>query len=144
MNWKTAWITIFALLLVGAGVAGADELTDLKSQVGDLEKKIEALSKALEINPDFSLAYNERGIAFAKTFKYERAIVDYDSALIRMPESAVIYFNKALSCDNAARFEEAREAYIHFLKFTHPAYTWYIIYANKRIVEINQYGEEKE
>lgn len=45
MNWKTAWITIFALLLVGAGVAGADELTDLKSQVGDLEKKIEALEK---------------------------------------------------------------------------------------------------
>ena len=45
MNWKTAWITIFALLLIGAGVAGADELTDLKSQVGDLEKKIEALEK---------------------------------------------------------------------------------------------------
>lgn len=45
MNWKTAWITIFALLLIGAGVAGADELTDLKSQVGDLETKIEALEK---------------------------------------------------------------------------------------------------
>ena len=45
MNWKTAWITIFALLLIGAVAAGADELTDLKSQVGDLEKKIEALEK---------------------------------------------------------------------------------------------------
>jgi hypothetical protein len=45
MNWKTAWITIFALLLIGAAAAGADELTDLKSQVGDLEKKIEALEK---------------------------------------------------------------------------------------------------
>ncbi|MGA6926654.1 MAG: hypothetical protein WBY88_13275 [Desulfosarcina sp.] len=45
MNWKTAWITIFALLLIGAGAAGADELTDLKSQVGDLETKIEALEK---------------------------------------------------------------------------------------------------
>jgi hypothetical protein len=45
MNWKIVWITIFALLLIGGVAASADELSDLKSQVGDLERKIDALEK---------------------------------------------------------------------------------------------------
>jgi lipoprotein NlpI len=103
-----------------------------------LDMKIQELSKALAINPKFALAYNERGIALAKSFEYERAIVDYDSALSLMPESAVINFNKALSCDNVDRYTEARDAYINFLNNTTPDYAWYIIYARKRINEINQ------
>jgi tetratricopeptide (TPR) repeat protein len=108
-----------------------------------LDMKIHELSQALAINPKFALAYNERGIAFAKSFEYERAIVDYDSALSLMPESAVINFNKALSCDNAVRYTEARDAYIRFLNNTPPDYTWYIIYARKRVLEINQADSQK-
>jgi len=108
-----------------------------------LEMKISELSKALEINSEFALAYNERGIALAKIFEFDRAIVDYDSALSLVPESAVFYFNKALSCDNAVRYDEARDAYLSFLNYTPPDYTWYIIYARKRIVEINQSESQK-
>jgi tetratricopeptide (TPR) repeat protein len=109
-----------------------------------LEMKINELSRALEINPRFGLAYNERGIAFAKVFDFERAINDYDSALTLLPEAPEIYFNKALSCDNNTSFNEARDAYIKFLEFTPPNYDWYIIYARKRIHEINQMGAEEK
>jgi len=109
-----------------------------------LEMKIKELSRALEINPKFGLAYNERGIAFAKVFDFERAINDYDSALTFLPEAPEIYFNKALSCDNSARFAESRESYLKFLDYTPPYYDWYIIYARKRIHEINQMGEEEK
>jgi tetratricopeptide (TPR) repeat protein len=108
-----------------------------------LEMKIGELNKALEINPNFALAYNERGITYAKFLEFELAIVDYDSALSLMPESPVIHFNKALSCDNAVRYNEARDAYISFLNYAPIDYTWYIIYARKRIHEINQ-GESQE
>ena len=108
-----------------------------------LKMKISELSKALEINPEFALAYNERGIALAKTSEYERAIVDYDSALSLMPESSIIYFNKALSCDNSVKYVEARDAYFNFLNYTTPDYTWYIIYARKRVHEINQTEGQK-
>lgn len=45
MNWKIGWIVVFTILLIGGTPAGADELTDLKSQVEDLEKKIEGLEE---------------------------------------------------------------------------------------------------
>jgi hypothetical protein len=45
MNWKTALIATFALLFLSGAIAGADELSDLKTQVGDLQNKIEALEK---------------------------------------------------------------------------------------------------
>ena len=45
MNWKTALIATFALLFLSSAIAGADELSDLKTQVGDLQNKIEALEK---------------------------------------------------------------------------------------------------
>jgi tetratricopeptide (TPR) repeat protein len=109
-----------------------------------LEMKISELSKALEINPKFALAYNERGIAHAKIFKFERAITDYDSALALMPESPIFHFNKALSCDNAVRYIDARDSYASFLRYTPPEYTWYIIYAKKRIVEINKSEVEEK
>ena len=45
MNWKPALIATFALLFLSGAIAGADELSDLKTQVGDLQNKIEALEK---------------------------------------------------------------------------------------------------
>jgi len=107
--------------------------------INNLENKIEMLNEALNRDPNFGLAYNERGIAYAKKEQYPEAIQDYDTALKFHTDFPEIYFNKALSCDKLERLEEAQQAYENFLQFTHPSYTWYIIYARKRIYEIKTY-----
>jgi tetratricopeptide (TPR) repeat protein len=98
-----------------------------------LDNKIDNLTRALQINPSFGLAYNERGIARAIKSDYVNAIMDYDSALVFLPESPEIYFNKALSCDKSDRFQEAREAFIKFVAYAPPLYKPYILYAQQRI-----------
>ncbi len=102
-----------------------------------LDKKMMELDKALSVSPEFGLAYNERGITWAKKQEFAKAIDDYNRALLILPDYPEIYFNKALSCDNAQRFAEAREAYRKFLEHVPTSYAWYIIYARKRIWEMD-------
>lgn len=106
------------------------------------EGKIQMLNEALEIDPDFSLAYNERGIANAQKSLYEEAINDYEIALKFHPELSEIYINKALSCDKLEKYTEAIEAYKNFLKYAPAGYLEYIIYARHRIVEIQKSGSK--
>jgi len=108
-----------------------------------LSAKIEQLDKAIQGSPDFGLAYNERGISWAKIMEYEEAIANYDQAILYLPESPEIYFNKALSCDNIEKFTDAQSAYLKFLEYTPQDYLWYIIYARKRIHEINQLNAQE-
>jgi tetratricopeptide (TPR) repeat protein len=98
-----------------------------------LDNKIDKLTQALQINPSFGLAYNERGIARAGKMEYENAIIDYDSALVFLPESPEIHFNKALSCYKSDRFQEAKEAFIKFIAYAPVIYKPYILYAKQRI-----------
>jgi tetratricopeptide (TPR) repeat protein len=100
------------------------------------EGKIQMLNEALKIDPDFSLAYNERGIVNAQKNLYKEAISDYEVALKFHPELSEIYINKALSCDKLEKYTEAIEAYKNFLKYTPVDYLEYIIYARHRIAEI--------
>jgi tetratricopeptide (TPR) repeat protein len=107
-----------------------------------ISAKINELNEAIQLNPDFGLAYNERGIAWAKMMKFEEAIANYDMAILYLPESPEVYFNKALSCDNIERYNDAQSAYYKFLEHTPQDYLWYIIYARKRIHEINQLNDQ--
>ena len=109
----------------------------------NMSEKIEELNQAILINPDFGLAYNERGIAWAKLLEYNEAVANYDRALLYLPESAEIYFNKALSCDKLEEYDTAAEAYQKFLDYTPQDYLWYIIYARKRIYEITEGNNQK-
>ncbi len=103
-----------------------------------LDGKIEKLTSALQINPGFGLAYNERGIAWASLSEYNKAIMDYDSALVFLSDYPEIYFNKALSCDKSDRFQEALAAFIKFVEYAHSIYKPYIVYANGRIKDLQR------
>jgi tetratricopeptide (TPR) repeat protein len=105
-------------------------------QADNLEKKIEQLNKALQISPDFGLAYNERAICHANKSEYDLAIKDYNKAIQLLPQWPEIYINLALSCDKSERWEEAKIAYTRFLELAPSSYDWYIIYARKRLYEL--------
>ncbi len=105
-------------------------------QVDSLDKKIGELNKAIEISPDFGLAFNERGITHANKAEYELAIADYRRAIALLPDWSEIYFNLALSCDKSERWEEAGFAYRKFLELAPPGYEWYIFHARRRLKEL--------
>ena len=71
------------------------------------ETAIDAYDKALQLNPDFSEAYNNRGNAKSSLGRHEEAIADYDAALQLKPEDAEVYNNRGVAKKNLGRHEEA-------------------------------------
>jgi Tfp pilus assembly protein PilF len=55
---------------------------------GDYDKSIDDLSRALESDPDYILAYLTRGVAYMKTDRAGLAIGDFDKAIETDPEYA--------------------------------------------------------
>jgi len=66
------------------------ELTDQ----GDYDKAIEYLDKAIELDPNFSIAYYNRGRNHDRKYYYEDAISDYSRAIELDPEYAWAYVNR--------------------------------------------------
>ena len=64
---------------------------------GEYNKAMERFSRVIELNPQLSVAYNNRGSAYAKKGEYDRAIQDYDRAIELDPSDADAYYNRGLA-----------------------------------------------
>jgi tetratricopeptide (TPR) repeat protein len=105
----------------------------------DFDNKLDYLTRAIEISPDFALAYNDRAIAYARKNLYEQAIKDYDSALKISPDLPEAYMNKALACDKINHPVDALEAYKSFLKYAGDRNDHYTFYATNRVKELENF-----
>ena len=65
-----------------------------KQNKGDNQGAIVDYDKAIELNPNYSLAYNNRGLAKSGLKDYEGAIVDYNKAIELNPNYAHAYNNR--------------------------------------------------
>ena len=79
--------------------------------LGKHEEAIEDLNKAIELKPDYALAYNNRGIAYNNLGQYDRAIEDYDKAIELNPDYAHAYYNRGYSYDDLKQYDRAIEDY---------------------------------
>ena len=52
---------------------------------GDLDQAILDFNTAIELNPNYADAYNNRGVAYEGKGEFDRAIVDYDMAIKLRP-----------------------------------------------------------
>lgn len=61
----------------------------------DPDEKIRLYSRAIELNPKYTMAFNNRGAAYAKKKAYDQALADYNQAIALDPKSAYTYSNRA-------------------------------------------------
>ena len=64
-----------------------------EDQKGNRETTIEYYTRAIELNPEYADAYNNRGNAYRNIKEYEKAISDYNRAIELNPEDAMAYEN---------------------------------------------------
>ena len=64
---------------------------------GQLAKAIIEHDRAIEVNPRFALAYNERGSCYHVIGQYDKAISDYNKAIKINPRYVDAYYNRARS-----------------------------------------------
>ena len=109
---------------------GADEPISLKRsaeayfqegneayQRGDLEKAIQLYDNAIEINPDYVYAYNNRGIAKFRLGDRDGAIADYSKAIKIKPYYANIYGRRGFAKFSLGDYKGAIADYNKVIKY---------------------------
>jgi len=107
-------------------------------QAGDISKAIAEYDKAIEINPDLSLNYYNRGIYKTELGDYAGAISDYSKAIQLNPHMIEAYLNRA---NMLADFEYLEDAILDLEKATDinpQMYEAYLLMAEIKI-ELGEY-----
>lgn len=63
---------------------------------GEYEQAIESFSRAIELEPDFDEAFQERGNCHAALGQYAQALSDYARVIVLMPNYGRPYYQRAL------------------------------------------------
>ena len=82
-------------------------LSVISYQRGDYAQALGQINLALDINPENSLAWNQRGLALQRLKRFEEALASYDRALAVWPDHAEALCNRGAALHELMRFEEA-------------------------------------
>ena len=93
-----------------------------KSELGQYESAIADYDMAIQLRPDYAIAYNDRGVVKGKLGEYKAAIEDYDEAVRIKPDCVVAYYNRGRTKDQLEQVSAAIEDYNIAIELE-PAYT---------------------
>jgi tetratricopeptide (TPR) repeat protein len=81
-------------------------------QIGNNEKALKRANKFVELKPDSSVGYHDRGLVYQNMEDYQKALANFDKAIrLGVFYPTIAYFNKAESLRKLARFDEAIVAF---------------------------------
>ncbi len=83
------------------------ELGDKQFGLGNYKEAIAYYSKAIELNPNYAKAYNNRGITYDELGQYDKGIADYNKAIELDPKYAEAYYNQAYAYSKLGQTERA-------------------------------------
>ena len=94
---------------------------DYRTDTRDLHLAIADLTKAIDINPKYTDAYNQRGIAFRRSGDFSRAIADQSKAIEINPAFAPAYNNRGYAHQQQKEYDRALADYNKAIELD-PAY----------------------
>ena len=71
------------------------------------DEAITAYTKAIELDPEFAAAYNNRGYAYFRKADIEAALADFTKAIELEPKQTAPYENRAWTYINAGDYDKA-------------------------------------
>ena len=80
-------------------------------QCGYWENSASLFNHALQVTKDNYLAYNARGVIYAKSGRYQSAIEDFGETIRLQPAYANAYYNRGLAYANSGQYEHAIRDY---------------------------------
>ena len=107
------------------------------------EEAIKNYNKSIDLDPNNSYAYNNRGLTKNNLEQYFDAVKDYDKAIELEPNNSVIYYNRGLAKTHLWQYEEAIEDYNKAIELDNNNST---AYYNRGLVKsyLGQYKEAIE
>ncbi len=71
-----------------------DSTKDPVEKQASYGKAVEHYTEAIDLNPEYTKAYNNRGVAYNSIGEYDRALQDYNKAIDLKPELVLPYSNR--------------------------------------------------
>jgi tetratricopeptide (TPR) repeat protein len=68
---------------------------------------IQDYDEVIHLNPDFDMAFNNRGTAFMALLQYDRALKDFDEAVRLAPYKSMYFRNRAAALRAAGKYAQA-------------------------------------
>ena len=117
-KWKLPLVCVFVLImaiLMPACMSAEEHFEKGKTyfDAGQLEEAITEYSQAIELDPEYALAYHHRGIAYAKKEQWDLAIADGTKAIeldpnIELdPEYALAYNSRGIAYAKKGQWDSA-------------------------------------
>ena len=78
---------------------------------GDFDKAIKDFTTAIELKPDFFVAYNNRGAAYGEKHDFDKAIQDFSTTIEIKPDYATAYNNRGNAYSRKGDFDTAIQNY---------------------------------
>jgi tetratricopeptide (TPR) repeat protein len=94
---------------------------------------LEALSKAIELNPQLSEAWLNRGIVHSRLGDQSAALRDYDRALKLSPDDAIVWLNRGVALMRGGDLRSAQRCYTGAIK-RNPGYA--MAWDNRGVVRL--------
>ena len=115
-------------------------LAAISYQRGDYEQALVQTNLALDINPDNSLAWNQRGLALHRLKRFEQAVASYDRALALWRDHPEALSNRGVALYELKRFDEALESYDRALA-VRPHYAEAFCYRGAALLQLKRREE---
>jgi tetratricopeptide (TPR) repeat protein len=85
---------------------------------GQYIKALELYNKAIQLNLEYAVAYNNRGLIHLKQNNYAQAIVDFNKAIQLKPHDAITYYNLGLVYHEQKNYSQALIYYNKAIKIS--------------------------
>jgi tetratricopeptide (TPR) repeat protein len=109
-------------------------------KAGHCDEAVAAYEQAMRLDPNYALAYSNKGFVLCEFQRYDEALTVYEQAIRLDPDSALAYNNRGQALVNLQRYEEALVAYEQAIRLD-PNYVR--AYNNKGVV-LEKLGRRKE
>lgn len=112
-------LALLALLLLGLSGCATSEAERWYSRAmrsHSQETKIVNFTKAIELEPDYVIAYLDRSVVYIKKRLHDKAIADLNKAIRLKPDYAVAFYNRGLAYKNIGRYDLAIQDYTEAIR----------------------------
>lgn len=110
----------------------AQEWFDKAYNSTDYNYQVSCYTKCLSFDREYTLAYNNRGVAYQNLGRYQEAIDDYNTTIKINPDYSDAYYNRGVTYQTLGRYQDAIRDYTRALSID-PDYA--LAYVNRGIAK---------
>ena len=131
LNSETLWTDAIKINTERCDLGYLNRGEYYKETIKNNEQALSDFNKAININPKFYYAYNNRGLIYLEQKQYELALIDFNKAIELKPNFAHTYNNRGLLFFNQGNYDLAIADYNKCIELD-PNYS--ISYCNRGLV----------